>query len=176
MTTFDKSHSIFIKIFIKFLYFQNIQSVGVLTGVLAAFFNLDQLVHMMSIGTLMAYSIVAACVMLLRYEVADENKKDPNAEPTTNNNSLLHCLWNTDKICVPTELTATIVTIEVTIFCKFVTIRIFSLSLFELLFAIFISISTSFSIFVISISFSHFHFAAHIFLFRCFKYIICIAY
>lgn len=40
---------------------------GTLTGLLAAIFDLNQLVNMMSIGTLMAYSIVAACVMLLRY-------------------------------------------------------------------------------------------------------------
>lgn len=40
---------------------------GTLTGILASIFDLSQLVNMMSIGTLMAYSIVAACVMLLRY-------------------------------------------------------------------------------------------------------------
>lgn len=103
-----------------------------MTGVLSAFFNLDQLVHMMSIGTLMAYSIVAACVMLLRYEVAaeNENENDPNAKSINNNSSILHCLWNTDNIRVPTKLTSNIVTIEVTIFCKFVTIRVFSSSLF----------------------------------------------
>lgn len=39
---------------------------GFFTGVFAAIFNLDQLVEMMSIGTLFAYSMVAACVLLLR--------------------------------------------------------------------------------------------------------------
>ena len=39
---------------------------GFLTGGLAAIFNLDQLVSMLSIGTLLAYSIVAGCVLLLR--------------------------------------------------------------------------------------------------------------
>ena len=39
---------------------------GFLTGTLAAIFNLDQLVSMLSIGTLLAYSMVAGCVLLLR--------------------------------------------------------------------------------------------------------------
>lgn len=124
-----------------------------LTGVLAAFFNLDQLVHMMSIGTLMAYSIVAACVMLLRYEVADENEKEPNAAPVTNNTTIWHCLWNTDKICVPTKLTAAIVTIEVTIFCKCVTIRIPHSPFLSLHLLVAICFSIKFSAFPF-----HFHF------------------
>ncbi|KAF5273767.1 hypothetical protein FQA39_LY00882 [Lamprigera yunnana] len=39
---------------------------GSLTGILACIFELSQLFTMMSIGTLSAYSIVAACVMVLR--------------------------------------------------------------------------------------------------------------
>lgn len=89
---------------------------GTLTGLLAAFLNLSQLVNMMSIGTLMAYTIVAACVLLLRYEVEDENEKLRLPAPFIRN--FRSYLWNSERVQAPTRLTSILVTWGVTLYSK----------------------------------------------------------
>ncbi|KAG6449181.1 hypothetical protein O3G_MSEX005922 [Manduca sexta] len=87
---------------------------GLFTGTLAMIFELEQLIHMMSIGTLLAYSMVASCVLLLRYERTTAHKA---AEPLNLTlRSGFRQIFNADKHLAPTPLSSAMVTVLVSLY------------------------------------------------------------
>lgn len=101
---------------------------GILTGVMAAAFKLKDLVDLMSMATLVAYTIVAACVLLLRYRKPDESSQPMTHESVehshlltqTPNVTLRHVLpqiFNLRAVQEPTFLTTRIVSVNTVIIC-----------------------------------------------------------
>lgn len=100
---------------------------GVVTGLMAALFKLQQLVNMLSIGTLVAYTIVAACVLLLRYRRHESDDVGVTEYKETTNlvslkerptvSRLLSQVFNSRGLRSPTAVTSRLVGILVLIFC-----------------------------------------------------------
>ncbi|XP_069780654.1 cationic amino acid transporter 2 isoform X1 [Narcine bancroftii] len=119
-------------------------SSGLVAAVMAFLFDLKALVDMMSIGTLLAYTLVAACVLLLRYQPAslykqnysserenftaeedgelDENASESNL--TVLKNQYLNCSLLLNSSVVPTQQTSAVVYVCV----MFITVTICALS------------------------------------------------
>ncbi|XP_055705614.1 high affinity cationic amino acid transporter 1-like [Phlebotomus papatasi] len=76
---------------------------GILAAILGAIFNLHQLIDMMSIGTLLAYTIVAICVLVLRYQ--DENMCENSIDQHSN---LISRTFNTKGVKKPNPSTSSI--------------------------------------------------------------------
>lgn len=122
--------------------------VALISALIAGLFDLAQLVNLLSIGTLLAYSVVAISITILRYmdnsdtfgthEIIPENGHANGSHNHSNGNghsvsestllttkgervsfkSVLLQIFNFKRVQVPNELTTRIVGTLITIFCK----------------------------------------------------------
>lgn len=93
---------------------------GFLAAVMATVFNLHQLIDMMSIGTLLAYTIVAICIVILHYELPEDNQNvslNENKNPQFKMSLAIHQVFNIKFIDEPTAATSNVVKICVAVFC-----------------------------------------------------------
>ncbi|KFB38619.1 hypothetical protein ZHAS_00005998 [Anopheles sinensis] len=85
---------------------------GVFSGTMAMLFDLHQLIDMMSIGTLLAYTIVAVSVLVLRYE----HSVNFIASTQTKSSTVVQQLFNLTCLSAPTRLSSDIVKVCVLLY------------------------------------------------------------
>ncbi|KAG8034768.1 hypothetical protein G9C98_007844 [Cotesia typhae] len=89
---------------------------GLFTGILSALFDLKHLSQMMSLGTLFSYSIVAACVVVLRYKENEINEKKRLVKEPRTIKCIAKQLINANNLVFSTKLTSDIVSCLITIY------------------------------------------------------------
>ncbi|XP_050504882.1 cationic amino acid transporter 2-like isoform X2 [Diabrotica virgifera virgifera] len=99
---------------------------GGLTGTLACLFDLNKLTEMMSIGTLLAYSMVAACILILRH-----SKEGDSIEKEEITLQTFFAQMFNRHTKEPTKLSSTVVAWEIIVFFAFSFILSGIMTMFE---------------------------------------------
>nr|AAT73699.1 cationic amino acid transporter slimfast [Aedes aegypti] len=86
---------------------------GIVSGTMSLLFDLHQLIDMMSIGTLLAYTIVALSVLVLRY---DENTNFRTSVPIQDKSVIVKQLFNLNIAKSPNALSSKIVKISLLLY------------------------------------------------------------
>ncbi|XP_046390776.1 high affinity cationic amino acid transporter 1 [Ischnura elegans] len=91
---------------------------GSLAGIMALIFDLQQLINMLSIGTLLAYSIVAICILILRYKTNEESEpSDSHGVFFSSPRETFSSLFNLKGIKNTHPTSSLIVDCSVVVFC-----------------------------------------------------------